>query len=172
MKLCRYHPADDALKDGAPLSGKRADTNIAESSFSRGDIEAGLQQAEVTVQATQPWTTTHQHGPIEGYQALAWWVGDHVYIYQGSQNLHGNKTAVVNYLETSYNKVHCYARYLGGGHGARLSNWESGVAAFMSKAVGGAPVLFRETKKHNMLFHIRQHEHRSVYKLGAKKDAR
>jgi xanthine dehydrogenase molybdenum-binding subunit len=162
--------ADDALKPDAPLSGKRADTNIANSSFTRGDVNAGMQEAEVTLTTTQPWSTTYQHSPIEGYQALAWWVGDDCYAYQSSQNLHGNKTALVNYIQSSYQKVHVYARYMGGGHGARLSNWESGVAALMSKAVGGAPVLFRETKKHNMLFHIRQHEHRNVYKWGAKKD--
>ena len=162
--------ADDALKPNAILSGKRTDGNIAEATFTRGDIDAGRKQADVELETVQPWTTTYQHSPLESYQALAWWVNDHVYIYQASQNLHGNKNVVVNYLQIPAHRVHCFARYLGGGHGARLSNWESGVAAFMSKAVGGAPVLFRETKKHNMLFHIRQYEISSVYKLGAKND--
>ena len=164
--------ADDALKPGAVLSGKRPDTNIAPSSFTRGDIDAGRREADIELETKQPWSTTYQHSPLESYQALAWWVKDHLYVYQGSQNLHGNKNVVVNYLQMPAHKVHCFARYLGGGHGARLSNWESGVAAFMSKVVGGTPVLFRETKKHNMLFHIRMHEHRSVYKWGAKNDGK
>ncbi|MCL2149765.1 MAG: molybdopterin-dependent oxidoreductase [Dehalococcoidia bacterium] len=162
--------ADEALKPGAVLSGKREGTNLAPASFTRGDVDAGRQQADIELETIQPWTTTYQHSPIESYQALAWWIGDHLYVYQGSQNLHGNKSAVVNYLEMPANKVHCFARYLGGGHGARLSNWESGIAAFMSKAVYGLPVLFRETKKHNMLFHIRQYEVKSTYKWGAKND--
>lgn len=161
---------DEALKPGAPLSGKRADTNIAESTFTRGDTTVGFAAADVTFETVQPWTPTHQHAPVEAYQALAYWRDDHVYVYQSSQNLHGLKTGVVNYLQIPFNKCHCFARTCGGGHGARLSQWEAGVAAFMSKAVGGAPVIFKETKKHSMLRHIHQHDHRSVYKWGAKKD--
>lgn len=161
---------DEALKPNAPLSGKQADSNISVSTFTRGNIETGFQQADVTIEATQPWTTTYQHAPIENYCALAWWINDHCYCYQSSQNLHGNKTELVNYLQCPQSKVHVYARYCGGGHGARLSNWESGAAAMLSKAVGGAPVLFQMTKKHSMLFRIRQHDHRSVFKLGAKSD--
>jgi len=162
--------ADDALKPGAVQSGKNSGNNIAASSFTRGDLDAGIKAADVELTTTQPWTTTYQHNPIEGYQALAWWVNDHLYLYQSSQNLHGNKSVVVNYMQMPAHKVHCFARYIGGGHGARLSNWESGVAAFMSKAVNGTPVLFRETKKHNMLYHIRQYEVSSIFKWGAKND--
>ncbi|RJO62338.1 MAG: xanthine dehydrogenase family protein molybdopterin-binding subunit [Dehalococcoidia bacterium] len=162
--------ADEGLKPNSVLSGKRADNNIATSTFVRGNVTDGFKAAEVTLETTQPWTTSHQHAPIEPYEGLAWWVGDNCYAYQSTQNLHGTKGALVNYLKWPQDKVHVYARYTGGGHGARLSQWESGVAALCSKAVGGTPVYFRETKKHNMLFHIRQHEHRSVYKMGAKKD--
>lgn len=161
---------DEALKPGAPLSGKRADTNIAESSFTRGDINVGFQEAEVQLETSEPWTTTHQHNQIECHEAIAWWVNDHVYVYQATQNPHGVKTGVVNYLEWPMNKVHCFCRATGGGHGDRSSQWEAGVAAFMSRAVGGAPVFFKTTRKHHMLFFIRQHDHRSVYKWGAKKD--
>ncbi len=152
------------------LSGRRADSNWAESTFDRGDITVGMAESPVQFEHTTGWTTTYQHSPVEQYSALAYWDGDHVYVYQSSQNLHGNKNAVVNYLEMPANKVHVYARYCGGGHGARLSNWESGVAAVMSRKLGGVPVSFKMTKKHSMLFSIRQHDHKAIYKLGAKED--
>jgi len=158
------------LGDDAPLSGKRANTNIALANFDRGNIEAGFSAADTTLTCEQYWTPTHQHAPIEQYIATAYWLNDHCYVYQSSQNLHGNQSAVVNYLETTSNKVHSIARYCSTGHGARLSNWEAGVAALMSKAVGGAPVCFKCTKKHSMLFRIRQHDHRSKYTWGAKSD--
>ena len=161
---------DEALKPGAVLSGKRADTNIAESSFTRGDINVGLQAAEVTLETTQPWTVTNQHNQVENHEAVAWWINDHVYVYQASQNPHGIKSGVVNYLQIPFDKCHCFARGTGGGHGDRSGQWEAGCAAFMSKAVNGAPVFFKTTRKHHMLAWIRQHDHRSVYKLGAKKD--
>jgi len=156
--------------DAAPLSGKRAESNIAIANHDRGNIENAVAQADLTVSYDQYWTTTHQHGPIEQYQATAYWLNDHCYVYQSSQACHGNQIAVVNYLETTANKVHCISRHAGTGHGARLSNWESGVAAYMSKAVNGAPVHFKCSKKHSMLFRIRQHDHRSKYTWSVKND--
>jgi CO/xanthine dehydrogenase Mo-binding subunit len=115
--------ADDALKAGAPLSGKRADSNIAASTGSRGDINQGIKDAEVTLETTQPWSTTYQHAPIECYQALAWWVGDHCYCYQSSANAHGNKQALVNYLAMPAAKVHVFAH----GRQSRCQAFQLGV---------------------------------------------
>jgi len=152
------------------LSGKRADTNLQEYTFDRGDITVGMAESPVQIELNTGWTSTHCHAPVEQYGATAYWIDDQVYVHQASQNLHGNKNAVVNYLEMPANKVHVYARYCGGGHGARLSNWESGVAAMLSKKAGGAPVCFKMSKKHSMTFKIRQYDHRAEFKLGAKED--
>lgn len=159
-----------ALKPGAPLSGARADSNIAASTFTRGNVDDGFKAADVTLQTSQGWTTTHQHNEIENHEAIAYWINDHVYCFQAGQNTHGIKSGVVNYMAMPFNKVHVLSHGTGGGHGDRSSQWEAGCAAAMSKAVGGEPVFFKETRKHHMLFNIRQHDHRAEVKWGAKKD--
>jgi len=162
---------DAAMAPGAPLSGVRVDTNIAVSKTERGDGgAAGLAKAEVQVESVTGWSTTYAHNELEPHQAIAWWVGDDCYIWYPTQHTHGTKNAVVNALGVPSDKIHGYTHFTGGGHGGKTGENGAGVAAIMSKAVNGYPVLFANSRHDNMLTRARQFALKSNIKIGAKKD--
>jgi CO/xanthine dehydrogenase Mo-binding subunit len=162
---------DEALKATSPLAGPRPDANMqATTTLKRGDINAGFQTADVTLDTTQPWTTTYQHNCLEPHQSVAWWIGDDVYIWGPSQNAFSAKNSYVNTLNMPSNKVHFFTHGTGGALGDKTGNPSGGPAACMSRAVGGAPVYLLYSRHDNMLFNTRMFSIRSTIKLGAKKD--
>jgi CO/xanthine dehydrogenase Mo-binding subunit len=162
---------DEAMKTGAPLTGIRPDTNVNKATdLTRGDVNAGFQAADVTVETTQPWTSTWQHNCLETHQSVSWWVGEDCYIWGPSQNTFSAHSAVVNALGIPANRVHFFSHGTGTALGDKTGNPTGTPAAVMSKAVGGQPVHLIETRHDNMLFNTRMFAVRSSIKLGAKKD--
>ena len=142
----------------------------ATTTLTRGDINAGFQSADVTLETTQPWTTTHQHNCLEPHQSVAWWIGDNVYVWGPSQNIGSAQSAVVNALGLKSNQVHFFSHGTGGALGDKTGNPSGTPAACMSKAVGGKAVHLLYSRHDNMLFNTRMFSVRSNIKLGAKKD--
>jgi CO/xanthine dehydrogenase Mo-binding subunit len=162
---------DEAMKAGSPLAGPRPDANmVATTTLKRGDINTGFQQADVTLETTQPWTSTWQHNCLEPHQSVSWWIGDDLYIWGPSQNAFSAKNAVVNTLGMPSNKVHFFSHGTGGALGDKTGNPTGGPAACMSRAVAGAAVHLIYSRHENMLFNTRMFSVRSTIKLGAKKD--
>ncbi len=164
---------DGVAVENAPLSGRLADTNYANSMpAERGDVAAGLKASAYTKTYNLPWTTTHQHAPIEQYTAFAYWIEDDVYVYLSTQNIHGHRTIIRNRLQIPLNKIHCFNHYCGGGHGQRLNNEEAAMVAAISRKLGGVPVMWRCSKKHSMLFAGRQHDDKGIFTMGCDKDGK
>jgi CO/xanthine dehydrogenase Mo-binding subunit len=162
---------DEAMKTSSPLAGPRPDANMqATTTLKRGDINTGFQQADITLDTTQPWTVTYQHNCLEMHQSVAWWIADDLYIWGPSQNAFSAKNAVVNTMGMPSNKVHFFTHGTGGALGDKTGNPSGGPAAVMSKAAGGKAVYLLYSRHDNMLFNTRMFSVRSTIKLGAKKD--
>lgn len=168
---------DAAMQPGAVLSGVYATTNLspatpATMTPARGDVNGttGFPAATVTLQTNFPWTTTYQHNDLEPRQAVAWWVGDNVYAWCGSQAPFTFKSTMVNALGLPADKVHFYTHGMGGGLGDRLSTSECVPAAILSKKVNGHPVDLIYTRKEQNLMQIRQAQNKGDIKWGAKSD--
>ena len=167
---------DAAMQPNAVLSGVYATTNLTPvppGTYTRGDVNGatGFAAADVTLQTTFPsWTTTYQHNDLETRQSVAWWAGDNVYIWAGSQAPFTFKSTVVNALAMPANKVHFFTHGMGGGLGDRLSGPECVPCAMLSKKVGGHAVNLIETRKEQNLQNIRQAQNKGDIKWGAKKD--
>jgi CO/xanthine dehydrogenase Mo-binding subunit len=162
---------DEAMKKGAPLSGVVPGTNsrvITE--LTRGDMNAGLANADVIVEAIQPWSATFQHHTLETHQAIAWWVGEDVYFWTPSQHIHSAKYSVASALRMPMLRVHAFTHFTGGAHGDKNLSNAAIIAAVMSKAVGGCAVYFLESRRDNAIVNTRQFAMRSNIKLGAKND--
>ncbi|MCL2150194.1 MAG: molybdopterin-dependent oxidoreductase, partial [Dehalococcoidia bacterium] len=161
---------DEAIKPGATLSGVMLETNLSvQANLSRGDLEAGWANADVVEDASWNWTTVHQHQTLETNVALAWWVGEHAYVWGSTQSAHSEKSTLINTLNMPATKIHFYTHFCGsgeGGKGAALGT----VAVPMSKAVGGYPVLMSWSRRVQMGTYTRQFQVRSEIKLGAKND--
>jgi len=162
---------DAAAQPGSPLSGGAPNSNTSTPSVvTRGDVNAGFTQSDVVVQADLPWTTTYQHNMLEPHGTVAWWVGDDLYFWTGSQDIHSGKNAVVNSLGIAANKVHAFTHGTGGGHGDKTGAPCGVPAAVMSKKVGGAAVQVVETRPVNMTTNTRQFDAKASIKMGAKND--
>ncbi len=165
--------ADDAMKAGAALVGGLPNGNTTSyGTVNRGNPTTGFTQSDVVVTTNAPWTSTHQHAPLETHQATCWWVGDDAYAWKASQNPHGHKASMMNYLGIKGDNAHFFTHGCGGGFGDRVAIGEDEliVGLVMSKKVGGAPVCIIQGKNNNMCVNTRQFSVRADIKLGAKND--
>jgi len=168
-----YDP-EAAMQPNAVLSGRFSPTSNLDptppQSFTRGNIEAGFAEAEITFDTTSHWTNTHNHNALEPRQAVAWWNNDEVYVWAGSQNPFGFKNTLRTALAMPANKVHFYSHGCGGGLGDRLQAPEIVPAACMSRKVGGHPVNLIFTRKEQTQMSLRQANAKGSIKWGTKKD--
>jgi len=164
---------DAAMQTGAALVGALPSGNTTSyGSVTRGNVQTGFTQSDVVITTNAPWTTTHQHAPLENHQATCWWVGDDAYVWQGSQQPHSHRSAMINYLGIKGDNAHFFTHGCGGGFGDRvgIGEDEEVVGLVMSKKVGGAPVCIIEGKNNNIAVNTRQFSVRADIKLGAKND--
>ena len=160
-----------AMRADTPLTGIRPDSNTRlATDLTRGDPDAAIAGAEVQLETTFDWTTTHAHNTMEPQQSIAWWVGDQVYIWVPTQHVFGTKNAVVNALGMPANKVHVYTHFTGCGHGDKTGENTAVTSAVMSRKINGAPVNLVKTRQENLLTHGHQFALKSQIKWGARRD--
>jgi len=159
---------EEAIKPGAASTGVWPEGNVRTSEVTRGDINAGFAKADVTVQDTilcERW----QHQEIEERTALAYWTGDHLYLWTSSQNPYGQRAAVAGSLKIPMNKVHLISHGSGAGHGNKHSCEYGTMAAVLAKKAG-MPVLYQLSRREHILTSTRQHWGKADVKIGAKND--
>ncbi|MDA1080085.1 MAG: xanthine dehydrogenase family protein molybdopterin-binding subunit [Gemmatimonadetes bacterium] len=84
----------------------------------RGDIEAGLRAADVTI--TREYRTPVQlHSAIEPHGAVAEWNADRVTIWESTQGIFRVREQVAAALGISQSNVRVIKHYMGGGFGAK-----------------------------------------------------
>jgi len=167
-----------AIQPSSPLAipggNAQTGTNVgapAALAFPRGDVDAALASAPIQITRTQPWSTTYGHNMLEPHGATAWWIGDDVYVWYCSQDVHSGKNSIVNSLGLPANKVHGYTHGTGGGHGDKTGTVLGVPAAQMSKKVNGAPVLVvANTRNINNTIATRQFDTKQTIKVGAQAD--
>ena len=161
---------DKALDKGSPSSEIVPSGNSREvSSVERGDLKAGFEEADVVEDAVQPWSTTYQHHTLEPHQAVAWWIGSDVYVWAPSQHIHSVRSHIAYTLGLPQTRIHAFTHFTGCAMGDKNTVNAAVVAAVMSRAVGGAPVYLKESRRDNALVNTRQFAMRSQIKLGAKR---
>jgi CO/xanthine dehydrogenase Mo-binding subunit len=165
--------ADYAMQPGAPVSGIFPDTNVtlAGSVYRKVDqLDKAFAECDVVKEYEQPWTTAYPHNVLEAHQTTAWWVGDDVYFYVGSQDITSTKSTVANVLGLPLHKVHGITHFNSGGFGDKTGDNNAPQAAIMSRAVGGFPVLCKHTRQ--MVVQAKGHQFptKSKIKFGVKKE--
>ena len=147
----RYDPlpavadVEAALESDAPLiheewesyeaPGVERDGNVASfTSLSRGDVDAGLAEADVVV--TSRYVADASHAvPIEPRAILAQWEGDKVTIWSSTQVPFAARDGVCETLRLPTNRVRVIVPHLGGGFGGKCGfHYEAQVAALARAA--------------------------------------
>jgi len=162
--------AEDALESGAPLTGTFPDSNVGSPrTWTRGDVEAGLAEADVIVEETVGWGRPHTQNTIEPCSAIAWWDGEDVYGYDCNQAPHSYGRGNAGVLGISYNKYHVKVLGAGGGFGGGGQTQEPTTAALLSKKAG-MPVQMTRQRRLQTPSRRNHYGPRLTMRIGCKND--
>ncbi|MDR8727923.1 xanthine dehydrogenase family protein molybdopterin-binding subunit [Burkholderia pseudomultivorans] len=143
----RYRASDATLdfaraKAGARVppgqQGRPMDTQ-------RGDLDAGLREGAVRVDAT--YTTPMQHhNPLEPHATMAHWDGPMLTLHDSTQGVSGARTAVAAVFGIAPDNVRVISPFLGGGFGCKGSSWSHVSLCAMAAKQVGRPVRLALTR--------------------------
>jgi xanthine dehydrogenase YagR molybdenum-binding subunit len=86
--------------------------------YARGDVERGLAEAEVVVEAEYR-TQSVLHNALETHGSVCVWEGSQLTVYTGTQYVWGVREEVAEAFGLARDDVRVVCRYVGGGFGAR-----------------------------------------------------
>lgn len=114
----------------------------------RGDVEQGLEQAVVRVDATYV-TPLQTHNPMEPHATIAVWEGedDALTLYDSTQGIFNVRGAVARMFGMPPERVRVISRYTGGGFGSKGGAWSSVFLAAMAARHVGRPVKLVVTRQ-------------------------
>lgn len=139
----------------------------------RGDVVAGLSQAEVSIEGTYR-VSVHTHSPLETHGVVAQWEGDELTIYASTQGVFTVKEGVAEALGIPRTKVRVITEHMGGGFGSKLAPSATGsqfavVACRLAKSAG-APVKLMLDRRQEHLCTGNAPSALMTVKIGATKD--
>jgi CO/xanthine dehydrogenase Mo-binding subunit len=121
---------DAAVASGSLLEPPRT--------LERGDVERGLAEADVVVEATYR-TQTVLHNSMETHQSVCRWEGDVLEVYTSTQYVWGVRRDIAQALDLPPDKVRVVCEYMGGGFGSKNGPGEyTFVAAELARRTGRA----------------------------------
>lgn len=104
-----------AVPPNGKVAGKPADT-------SRGDADASLKTAEVSVDEIYRTPTEH-HNPMEPHATTAVWEGDKLTVYDATQFTYGVRHAMAVSFGIPEENVRTICKFTGGGFGCKGTVW-------------------------------------------------
>ena len=137
--------------------------------YVRGDVEKGFAEADVVVERTYR-TGFEVHHPAETHGSVAAWEGDHLVVYDSTQNIHGVRDGLARALKVPAANVTVIKNYMGGGFGSKLGlNEQTLVAANLARQ-SSRPVKVLNARRDNAVCVGYRPSSHQTYKAGAKKD--
>jgi xanthine dehydrogenase YagR molybdenum-binding subunit len=104
-----------------------------------GDVDEGLQQAEVKVD--ELYTTPIQHhNPMEPHATIAEWNGDQLTVHDSSQNISGRKAELAMTFGVAPENVRVISLFVGGGFGCKGPGWSHVILAALAARQTKRPV--------------------------------
>jgi xanthine dehydrogenase YagR molybdenum-binding subunit len=150
------------VRDGRPNLDKLND-------YSRGDVEKGFAEADVVFEGTYR-TGFEVHNTTETHGSVAAWEGEHLVVYDSTQNIHGVRDSLARALKVPAANVTVIKNYMGGGFGSKLSLGDYTVAAAELARQSGRPVKVLLSRRDNAVCVGYRPSSNQTYKIGAKKD--
>jgi len=114
--------------------------------YERGDLDAGLAQADVVVEAEYR-TQTVVHNSLETHQSVCRWEGDTLEVYISTQYIWGVRDSVADKLGLPPDRVRVVCNYMGGGFGAKNSPGDYTFIAIALAGQTGLPVRCALTRR-------------------------
>ncbi|HUY79156.1 MAG TPA: xanthine dehydrogenase family protein molybdopterin-binding subunit [Ktedonobacterales bacterium] len=137
--------------------------------YERGDVEAGLAEADVAVEIRFE-TPTALHNALETHGSAASWDGRTLTVWCSTQDVFGARSQVANALGLRQNQVHVVEHYMGGGFGAKFGAHNSGILVAYAAYTLGRPVRYMLDRTEENLAAGNRPTSIQTYRLGAKRD--
>lgn len=112
----------------------------------RGDVASALRQAEYKLEAVYETPIEH-HQPMEPHATIAFWEGEKVTLYNGSQIINGAQGAAAATLNLKPEQVRIVSPHIGGGFGSKGGQWANLVLTAVAAKVVNRPVKLALTRQ-------------------------
>ena len=137
----------------------------------RGDVEAGLAQAEVRVEADFRFAANH-HNAIEPSATTAQWDGDELVLHDATQGVNATQLTVARLLGIPLSKIRVVSHFVGGSFGGKAMIWHHPTLAAMAARAVGRPVRLALTREQMFTSCGHREEQEQHITLGATHDGR
>src|SRR5680860_777391 len=136
-----------------------------------GDVEAALNESEVTLDAEYETPTQH-HNPMELFATTCVWSGNELTIYGPSQFVYALKNGVAQQLGLDPHDVRAISHYIGGAFGSKASvTARTAIVAFAARKLN-RPVNLVVTRAQGFTTTTYRAETRHHIRLGANRDGK
>ena len=147
----------------------------APTTWSIGDVDAALKQADLIVDETVVHQSTG-HQALEPRTAMAYWQNGKLYLHGSTQSVARTRSTVaqwVGFKPEEEDQVIVISEYTGGGFGGKIPGAQSmAIPAVLSKKAGGRPVQMRISREEeNYIGRARPGIHLRA-RIGFRKDGR
>jgi xanthine dehydrogenase YagR molybdenum-binding subunit len=130
----------DALSADAPRLRSTGNTPRRSPRIkSRGDVQAGLRAADVTI-TREYRTPVALHTALEAHGAVAEWSGGRLTVWEPTQGIFMTRAELAEAFGLPLSSVRVVSEYMGGGFGAKNGVWHATYAAVALAKKVGAPV--------------------------------
>ena len=139
------------------------------SDYSRGNIDKGLRDADVTLDETYNTPIEHHH-PMELHAVIGSYLNGKIMAYASQQMIENSVISIAKTFEIPERDIRVVAPFVGGGFGSKLNTQRHVILALMASKKVGRPVQLTVTR--NQMFTntgLRQRNEQKI-RLGAKKD--
>jgi CO/xanthine dehydrogenase Mo-binding subunit len=155
-------PAAPTLHDGRKIAGEPT-------IYTRGDIAAGLREAEVLIE--QEYTTqTALHNAFEPHGSTATWDGEDLTIYCSTQSVWAVRKELAKKLDLPEHRVRVIKEHMGGGFGAKQIAWKPDILAALLAKAAGRPVQLMLDRSAENLAAGNRNATRQALRIGARRD--
>ncbi|MGW0811796.1 xanthine dehydrogenase family protein molybdopterin-binding subunit [Streptomyces viridiviolaceus] len=137
----------------------------------RGDVEAGLREADVRVEGTYTYAANN-HNPIEPSSTTAQWDGDNLLLYDGTQGVNATQMTVSRLLGVPMSQIRVVAHYVGGSFGCKAMVHAHSSLAAMAARETGRPVKLALTREQMFTSVGHREEQEQHVTLGATREGR
>jgi xanthine dehydrogenase YagR molybdenum-binding subunit len=119
----------------------------SETDTARGDVDAALASAAVTLDATYT-TAMYHNNPMEPHATIAIWTGDGLTLYCASQGVHQTRAQVAPLFGLDPERIRIISPYVGGGFGSKVYPHADVILAVMAaQLVASRPVKLALTRQ-------------------------
>jgi len=145
--------------------------NNQQSRFAKGDADAALATAPVKIDQTYRTPYEH-HNPIEAHAVVAEWKGDHLTLYDSSQNIFAVQKTMAQLFNLPKENVHVTSQFVGGAFGSKGSSWAHVLIGVIAAREVKRPVKLVVTRKQLFFGNGHRPETEQRVALGATPDGK